>query len=130
MLQVDGDPGLIQEHLDEFAVIVEVLTDSLDDDQPLKAAVAELCAAKDLRHAPHGHPVEEVVLPKFLWNKARQAQNPETPGGGDPPPWPNITPTGRRRNGDGAHAMQTPTDQDLELLKDTLLELERQLTIS
>jgi hypothetical protein len=66
MRERGGDPRLVQEHVDELLLGVQVREDALDHDDALEPAVVELHGAKDLGHPPDRHAIEEEVATERL----------------------------------------------------------------
>ena len=64
VLQLDGDLGFVDEHLDELIVVREVLQDALDDEELLEAAVREALGLEHLRHSADGDFVDQEVSTK------------------------------------------------------------------
>ena len=56
VVELRGDPRLVQEHLDELAFSARCVEDALDDHELLEALEPDLARQPDLRHAADGEP--------------------------------------------------------------------------
>ena len=64
MVQLRGELGLGEEHLDELRVLREVGEDALDDQQLLEAHRPVGLGEEHLGHAARGELAEQLVLPQ------------------------------------------------------------------
>ena len=65
MLELRGEPRLVEEHRDELRVLREVRQDALDADELLEAAVTVKPREKDLGHATRRELRDELVAAKI-----------------------------------------------------------------
>jgi len=61
-----GDPGLVDEALDEVGLAGQVGQDLLDDDQALDTGQAGLARQEDLAHPPRAQRPDDVVPTESL----------------------------------------------------------------
>ena len=61
VVQLGGDPRLVEEHPDELVLLRQVGEDPLDHRQPVVLGVLR---EVQLRHSAHGQPLQQQVLPE------------------------------------------------------------------
>ena len=71
MMELNGDPCLIDKHLDEFVVLTHRWKNALNSNDLLEALDAKGLGLEHLGHASDIDPVKENVLPKPQWLGAR-----------------------------------------------------------
>jgi hypothetical protein len=92
VIELRGDPRLVDEHLDERLVGREVREDLLDRDQLLEAVIAAECGLEQLRHPTDRQPVQDGVPADRL--RRGRAHCAASLAGFSPtrwPPWRSIT---------------------------------------
>ncbi|EAU66782.1 hypothetical protein STIAU_1016 [Stigmatella aurantiaca DW4/3-1] len=62
VVELGGEPGLVEEHLHEAGVLGQMRADALDDDGRLQPLPIHLVGQEDLRHPPNRDAVDELVL--------------------------------------------------------------------
>ena len=66
VIELRGDPRLVDEHLDERLVGREVRQDLLDRDQLLEAVLADQLRLEQLGHAADREAIEDLIPPDLL----------------------------------------------------------------
>ena len=66
VLKTNGNPCLIDEHLDEFLVLRHVVEDPLDDENLFEARHAKGPGAIDLRHTARRDLLKQLVFAEML----------------------------------------------------------------
>ena len=66
MIELRGDPRLVDEHLDERLIAGEVRQDLLDRDELLEPELTDQLRLEQLGHATDREPIEDLVPPDLL----------------------------------------------------------------